>query len=170
MHWAQCLPGRESRILYITGSVTWGTTKETDINNWTGWVNSLKSDDIYIYICIWINWLTIGPGNGLCHLFSAKPLPEPSLTYCQLYHLEQTSEKFDSKYNNFLSRTWTWQCQLQNGGHFVWPWCVKKAHNLSIFNIKNSHCCGPVYDYIFFYAYLSLLQCRKSGHCTCALK
>ena len=29
-----------------------------------------------------------------CHLFGAKPLPEPTLTYCQLDPWEQTSVKF----------------------------------------------------------------------------
>ena len=35
------------------------------------------------------------------HWFSAKPLPEPVLTYCQL---ELTSVKFESKYNIFRSQ------------------------------------------------------------------
>ena len=48
------------------------------------------------------------------HLIGAKPLPEPMMTYCQLYWEEQTSKKF---------RLWTlilwkciWKCFLQNIG------------------------------------------------------
>ena len=37
------------------------------------------------------------------HLFGAKPLPEPMLTYCQMDPKEQTSEKFESKYKTFPS-------------------------------------------------------------------
>ena len=32
-----------------------------------------------------------------CHLFSTKPLPEPTLIYCQLDPQEQTSVQFKSK-------------------------------------------------------------------------
>ena len=33
-----------------------------------------------------------------CHLFSPMPSPEPVLTFCQLDHWEQTSEKSELKY------------------------------------------------------------------------
>ena len=36
-----------------------------------------------------------------CCLFGTKPLPEPLLMYCQLYHKEQTWVKFEAKYNDF---------------------------------------------------------------------
>ena len=36
-----------------------------------------------------------------CHLYDAKPLPEPMMTYCQVDPLEQTSVKFESKYKIF---------------------------------------------------------------------
>ena len=39
-----------------------------------------------------------------CHLFGAKPLSEPNLTYYQLDPWEHTSLKFLSKQNNFHSR------------------------------------------------------------------
>ena len=38
-----------------------------------------------------------------CHLFGAKPLPEPMLTYYQVDPEEQTSVKFESKYKVFPS-------------------------------------------------------------------
>ena len=37
-----------------------------------------------------------------CHLFGAKPLPEPMLTYCEMYPKKQTSVKCESKYKTFL--------------------------------------------------------------------
>ena len=36
-----------------------------------------------------------------CRLFGTKPLPEPMLMYCQFDPQEQTSMKFESKYNTF---------------------------------------------------------------------
>ena len=53
------------------------------------------------------------------HLFSTKPIPEPKLTYCQLELQEQTSVKFESKYDKFHSRICIWKCCLQNVSHFV---------------------------------------------------
>ena len=44
-----------------------------------------------------------------CRLFGAKPLPEPILTYCQLYPEEQTSVKFKSKYKAFHSWNHIWK-------------------------------------------------------------
>ena len=52
------------------------------------------------------------------HLFGAKPLPEPMLPYCQLDPWEQTSVKFESRYNTFHSWKCTWKCRLRKGGHF----------------------------------------------------
>ena len=37
-----------------------------------------------------------------CRLFGVKPLPEPTLTYCQLNPWGQTSVKFESKYKNIV--------------------------------------------------------------------
>ena len=54
-----------------------------------------------------------------CHLFSAKPLPEPMLTYCQIDPQEWTSMKFKSKHKTFHSWKCIWKCRLWNGGHFV---------------------------------------------------
>ena len=39
-----------------------------------------------------------------CHLLSAKPLPEPMLSYFQLDSWEQISVKFESKFCHFHSR------------------------------------------------------------------
>ena len=35
-------------------------------------------------------------------LFGAKPLPEPTLTYCQSDHREQTAVKLSSKFKYYL--------------------------------------------------------------------
>ena len=47
-----------------------------------------------------------------CHLFGAKPLPEPMLTYCQLDSWEQISVKFESEFHHFHSRKCIWNCRL----------------------------------------------------------
>ena len=52
-----------------------------------------------------------------CHLFNAKPLPEPMLPFCQL-DLLKTSVKFESKYKTFHSWKWIWKCHLGNGRRF----------------------------------------------------
>ena len=52
-----------------------------------------------------------------CRLFSAKPLPEPMITYLQLDILEQTSVTFVSKDNIFPSRNFSRNCRLQNVYH-----------------------------------------------------
>ena len=54
-------------------------------------------------------------------LTGAKPLPEPMLAYYHLDPWEQTSVKFQSKYNNFLSRKCNWNCRLLRGAMFVLP-------------------------------------------------
>ena len=68
-----------------------------------------------IYVCRWI-------GSSLVkvmawRLFGPKPLPKPTLTYCQLDH--RTSFKLESKYEYFLSRKFANIYRLQYGGHFV---------------------------------------------------
>ena len=45
-------------------------------------------------------WVNISLGKSLLPN-NIKPLPEPMLTYCQLYFLEQIWMKFDSKYKHF---------------------------------------------------------------------
>ena len=57
-----------------------------------------------------------------CHLFSAKPLSKPMLSYYQLDPQEQTSVKFQSKYKPFHSQKCIWKYHLRNGGHFVQGW------------------------------------------------
>ena len=47
-----------------------------------------------------------------CRLFSAKPLPEPMLAYCQLDSWEQISVKFQSEFYHFHSRKCIWKCCL----------------------------------------------------------
>ena len=58
-------------------------------------------------------------GSVLVRRTSAKPLPEPMLTHCQLDPYEQGSVKFESKYRTFHSRKCIWNGRLRNGGHFV---------------------------------------------------
>ena len=54
-----------------------------------------------------------------CRLFSAKPLPEPMLAYCQSDPYEQISVKLKSKYKLFINETAFENAIGQNGGHFV---------------------------------------------------
>ena len=53
-----------------------------------------------------------------CCLFSTKPLSKPMLGYSQLDPWEQTSVKFESKFEIFHSRKCIWKCHWRNGGHF----------------------------------------------------
>ena len=54
-----------------------------------------------------------------CCLFSAKPLPEPVLAYCQLDSWEQISLKFEWEFYHFHS----WKC-IWNGHQPKWqPFC-----------------------------------------------
>ena len=50
-----------------------------------------------------------------CHLLGAKPLPEPTLTYCQ----EHISMKLYLKFKSFYLRKCVWKCCLQNVSHFI---------------------------------------------------
>ena len=47
-----------------------------------------------------------------CHVFGAKPLPEPMLAYCQLVCWEQISVKFESEFSHFHSRKCIWNYHL----------------------------------------------------------
>ena len=53
------------------------------------------------------------------HLYGAKPLPEPMLTYHQVTYCEQASVKFESKYENFDWKKFIWKCHLQTVHHFT---------------------------------------------------
>ena len=54
-----------------------------------------------------------------CRLDGAKPLSEPMLEYCWLDPWEQTSVKYQSKFELFHPRKCAGKCHLENGGHFV---------------------------------------------------
>ena len=47
-----------------------------------------------------------------CHLFGAKPSPEPMLLYCQLDTWEHMSVKFESEFYHFHSSKCNWKCRL----------------------------------------------------------
>ena len=53
-----------------------------------------------------------------CRLFSAKPLPEPMLVYCQLDSLEKVSVKFEYEFYHFHSTKCIWKCLPK-----WWPFC-----------------------------------------------
>ena len=63
-----------------------------------------------------------------CRPFGAKLSSKPMLGYCQLDPSEQTSVKFQSKYQTLHSQKCIWIYRLRNGGHFVQgemsPWCI----------------------------------------------
>ena len=55
-----------------------------------------------------------------CRLFSAKPLPEPMLVYCQLNSRKQISVKFEFEFYHFhLKKNASETFVCQNGGPFV---------------------------------------------------
>ena len=70
------------------------------------WVNSSPPSAVYMR-----QWT--GPSLVqimACRLFSAKPLPESMLVYCQLDPWEQVSVKFESEFYPFHSRKCIWKC------------------------------------------------------------
>ena len=54
------------------------------------------------YMCQWTGSVLIQV--MVCRLFGVKPLPEPTLAYCQLDSWEQISVKFESEFCHFHSR------------------------------------------------------------------
>ena len=99
---------------------------------WQLWQEHVKSDILlsrYRFLCIFaaglVSWTLIGTewinqfiipivaymrrwtGSALvqamaCHLFGAKPLPEPMLAYCKIDPLGQILVKFESTYKTFI--------------------------------------------------------------------
>ena len=67
-----------------------------------------------------------------CSLLGAKLLSEPLLGYSELYHKEQNSEKYLSKFKHFHSRKCVWKCRLENCGHFVSASIFNHSEVLSI--------------------------------------
>ena len=70
--------------------------------------NSVKSYDAYMYHYNIPTLLQI----MACRLFSAKPLSEPMLPYCQLDFREHISMKFHFRFKTFHSGKYTWKCCL----------------------------------------------------------
>ena len=71
-----------------------------EVTQWNIPVNSFPSS--VAYMCQWT-------GSALvqimaCHLFGAKPLPDPILTYCLLEPQEQTLVKIKSKCKTFIHK------------------------------------------------------------------
>ena len=54
-----------------------------------------------------------------CHLFGAKPLPEPMLAYWRLDFWEQISVKLESKFCHFHIKNAFEIAMCQNGGHLL---------------------------------------------------
>ena len=86
-----------------------------------------------------------------CPLFSAKPLPEPMLVYCQLDSWEQVSVNFESEFYHFHSRKCIWKCCLPK-----WrPFCPGEMELILLPHHPgaNAHelmipgCCTPTWDY-----------------------
>ena len=64
-------------------------------------------------------WMRQWTGSSLvhimpCHLFCAKPLPEPILAYCQLKSWEQISMKLELEFYHFHSWKYIWKGRLPN--------------------------------------------------------
>ena len=82
----------------------------------------------------------------VCCLFSAKPLPEPMLRYCQLDSWEQVSVKFEQEFYHFHSRKCIWKYCLPK-----WPpFCqggdeLNKLHRLHYMTVYQD--CSPINSY-----------------------
>ena len=53
------------------------------------------------------------------NLFSAKPLSETMMSFCELDPSEWISVKFELKYNNINTKKRIWKCRLKNCDNFV---------------------------------------------------
>ena len=69
----------------------------------------------------------------VCCLFGNRRLSEPTMT-CQLGRLEQTSVKFESKYEDFHSRKSISKCRVQNIANCIaalvcqYAWCASREN------------------------------------------
>ena len=80
-------------------------------------VNFQLNSPSVTYMCQWIRSALVQ--IMACHLFAAKPLSEPTQTYCQLEPKEHISMRVYLKWKYFHSRKCVWICRLRNGSHFV---------------------------------------------------
>ena len=80
-----------------------------------------------------------------CRLFGAKPLPEPMLTFCQLDPLEQTSVKFESKYEIFRC----WNCIWKRSSVKWQPFCLGENDLNIVFSICMSQERGISHHFVY---------------------
>ena len=90
-----------------------------------------------------------------CHLFGAKPLSEPMMTYCWLDPKENISMKCYWKFNCFDWKICIWKYHLQNGNHCVQASiCCMSKWNIRERSVKTNAfvliCLPPSYDYIYY--------------------
>ena len=71
-------------------------------------IDLLRSSDTYMRI---VNYTTLVQIMG-CRRTGDKPLCEPMVVYCQLYHNEHISMKYYLKCKSFYSGKWKWKCRL----------------------------------------------------------
>ena len=88
-------------------------------------------------------WSTLIQVISWC-LFVTKPLPDPMPSYCELDPYKQISVIYESKYNNFNPRKYSWKWCLQSGSHFVQTSVLsmckgQQKHNLMFFKWKSLH-------------------------------
>ena len=98
-------------------------------------INSLWLSDAYKCVSKfchhWVQIIT-------CRLFSAKPLHESMLTYCQLDPEEYISMKLYLKFESFHWQKCVSKC-LQNGSHFVWAVGSRWANPDEFFSPSHQH-------------------------------
>ena len=83
------------------------------------WISPYPEWSLIMCICVNMNWIII-PGNGL-HLFSAKPLPEPVLTYftVNLPTVRTTLSEILIKKDSFIQENYCKFC-MQNLTFYRW--------------------------------------------------
>ena len=93
-----------------------------------------------------------------CHLFSAKPLSDPMLPYCQLNPEEHLSVKTYLKFTSFHSRKCTWKCRLPK-----WrPFCLC-FNVLMLLGHQLAQCRPQVYIYFLHIDGLVQERCNSSA-------
>ena len=90
-------------------------------------------------------------------LFNAKPLSEPTLTYCQFDNHLQFSVTFLTKYNTFLWTKCIGKCHLQNLGYLRYIYLFDALFTIEIVitSYKNEKQIPRVKHQLLFYGFKS---------------
>ena len=67
------------------------------------------------------NWVIIGSGNGLAHIW-CQAITCTNDDILSIIPLRTNLREFQIKIQKFLSRKWSWNCNLHHHRHLAWGW------------------------------------------------